>query len=300
MRDEFIQLDEASRIQEQLNTLARREFACRVLLSDTFFSAPRFRKGIPLLEFLHKIRIGHEESIPRPWGVCMPKATPFSLVAQARQNPVVCDRRFGRGKIGGMRATGFFFSILAGFLGAISTAWAGPAFYVDASGGLVRENSNDGFGVNLGMWTSFTHNEGPMQFQLGVQDRYSSFSSSGSDLSTLNIPYVVARLQASIIYLGFGYSPYVMGENNSSGSSTSLSHVSGASSVMGQVGFLAPVTPKFSFGAEGSYQTLNGGALSGSSATYGISALMRFYFDFANGNSGSSNEFHGWRYPFGE
>jgi hypothetical protein len=200
-------------------------------------------------------------------------------------------------------------------LGSASVAQAGPAFYVDFSGSdvflyspgaffnnAVANSEAGAYGLGLGLWTTFTNGDPPVEFQLGLQDRYISGSDSNGDSFGINAAYAVARLQLSRIYLGFGYSPYVMrSTGGSSATSQSLSVVSGASSMMGQLGFLMPITPKFSFGLEASYQTVSVGGVSSPSPIYAGSAFMRFYFGFGQGGgSRSSNEFRGWRYPFGK
>src|SRR6185312_7479763 len=94
-------------------------------------------------------------------------------------------------------------------------ALAGPAFYVDLSGGdfrlsnpasffnnSVSNSTQNAFGAGLGLWTTFTNGEPPLEFQLGLQDRYITGSDSGGHSFVLNTPFAVARLQASLIYLG--------------------------------------------------------------------------------------------------
>ncbi len=204
--------------------------------------------------------------------------------------------------------------LLLPLFGMTASAWAGPTFYVDAGAGYVNlqkpspffngslvSGSASGYGLGIGLWTTFTSNTPALNFQLGLQDRYTGGADSAGTSFGLNIPYLVARLQASLLYLGFGYSPYV---SRSVNGTTSFGPVTGASSMMGQAGVLLPVTPKFSFGIEGSYQTVNSGYGASPSPIIAVTGFMRFYFGFGAGGAGggghTSGEFRGWRYPFGK
>lgn len=190
-------------------------------------------------------------------------------------------------------------------------AFAGAAFYVDAGGAYVQmkdasqfyhgsQNSGTGYGLNLGLWTTFTNGDAPLEVQFGVDDRYEAVSSSGQSYG-LNIPYPVLRLQASRIYLSFGYSPYVMSSiGGNSASSQTLQHVPGARAMMGEIGTLLPVTPRFSFGLAGTYETVSDGGIKSPNPIISGNFFMRFYFGFGDGSTTrKSNEFRGWRYPFG-
>lgn len=196
------------------------------------------------------------------------------------------------------------------FCSVAPRAYAGAAFYVDAGGSYVQmknaasffngtTDSGTGYGMNIGLWTTFTNGDAPLEFQLGVDDRYSSVSPY-----SLNAVYPVVRLQASRIFFSFGYSPYVMGStsgsSSASSSSSSLQHVSGASALMGEAGLLLPVTPLFSFGLSGTYEQVSEGGVKSPSPVISGNVFMRFYFGFGDGSSRKSNEFHGWRYPFGK
>jgi hypothetical protein len=191
-------------------------------------------------------------------------------------------------------------------------SFAGAAFYVDAGGGYVQmkntsqfyNNSslgtNSGYGLNLGLWTTFTSGDPPIEFQFGLQDRYESVSASG-DSYGLNLMYPTARLQLSRLFFSFGYTPFVMSSvGGSSAQNQTLSHVSGADAILGEVGTLLPVTPKFSFGVAFDYEKITSGGVSSPSPIYSGNFFMRFYFDFGGGGSRTSNEYHGWRYPFGK
>jgi len=210
----------------------------------------------------------------------------------------------------------WLFSLIMIELPFAKIAFAGPAFFVDAGVGYVQmqntgtfyNNSslgtNSGYGLNLGLWTTFTNGNPPIEFQLGVQDRYESVSASG-DSYGLNLVYPVVRLQLSRLFFSFGYTPFVMSSiGGSSTANETLSDKSGATAMIGEVGLLLPVTPKFSFGISFSDERVSSGGVASPSPIYTGNFFMRFYFGFGSGgstggSSRTSNEFHGWRYPFG-
>ena len=194
------------------------------------------------------------------------------------------------------------------------SAFAGPAFFVDAGGSYVQmksdnaffgnqiSSSNHGYGLNLGLWTTFTNGNPPLEIQLGVEDRYANIVSS-QDYYGLNVVYPVLRLQASRIFLSGGYSPYVFRSiGGSTSSNQTLSLVKGGSSLLGEVGTLLPITPRFSFGISGVYESVSVGGVKSPSPVISANLFMRFYFGFGSGGLGGrkSNEFRGWRYPFGK
>lgn len=187
-------------------------------------------------------------------------------------------------------------------------ALAGPAFYVDAGGSYVQMkgantffNSNSlgqtAYGMDLGIWTTFTHRETAMDFQFGIYDRQQSILNSGTS-SSLNLILPAVRLQASRVFLTFAYSPYVFGPSNSS--PTGLGRALQSTALLGEMGMLFPITPKFSFGASGSYETIKRNGISGPDPALAGNFFMRFNFGFGSEEaSRPSSEFKGWRYPFG-
>lgn len=193
---------------------------------------------------------------------------------------------------------------------AVSGCWAGPLFYVDAGGGYVQmrnsasffnqsgSGTGSGYGLGLGFFSTLTTRDPVMNFQLGIQDRYETTSNAGAT-DGLNLPYAAVRLQLSRIFFTFGYCPYVWQSiGGASAQSATLSHVSAAYSLLGEAGFLLPVTPRFSFYLSGAYESVSAGGVKSPNPILSGAAGMRFYFGFGAGDSGS-NEFHGWRYPFG-
>jgi hypothetical protein len=188
-----------------------------------------------------------------------------------------------------------------------TTAWAGPSFYADAgvAGTQIHTPSpfwgdgvpsaSIGYGVNYGIWTTFTSNEPVINLQFGIQDRYSSASGNGATYGFM-AAYPEIRLQLSRLYFSFGATPFVMKSLDYNGTSAGLQRVSGASSYLGEVGILFP---KVSFGLSASAEYVHENSFSSPSPIASANAFLRFYFGFGDGSHNSS-EFHGWRYPFGD
>jgi hypothetical protein len=186
-----------------------------------------------------------------------------------------------------------------------SAAWAGPSFYADAGASAVQIHTPSpfwgagspsaglGYGANYGIWTTFTSGEPVLNIQFGIQDRYSSASGNGASYGFM-AAYPELRLQLSRLYFTFGASPFVM----KSGSGTSLSRVTDATSYLGEVGVLFPITPKVSFGLSAAAEYVHENSVSSPNPIASGNAFLRFYFGFGDGSHNSS-EFHGWRYPFG-
>jgi hypothetical protein len=185
-------------------------------------------------------------------------------------------------------------SIYAEGSGAVSQFHNNATFFGPGS----DNPSGLGYGINLGGFVSFSGGDAATDFQLGFQEKMSLGSSSSVSYSILTL-YPAVRVQVSRVYIAGGVSPFVY-------RGTSLSDfkpVSSALAYYGEAGFLFPVTPRFSFGlgATAEWVSVNG-APSPSPVLQGL-ALMRIYWGVGQtGGSGSgptSNEFHGWRYPFG-
>jgi hypothetical protein len=202
----------------------------------------------------------------------------------------------------------------APFLASLTpiVAQAGAAFYVDAGGAVTHIHSPDpfygtgipssgtGYGLNLGIFTTFTERSPAINLQFGLEDRYTSTSNSAAGASyQFMAAYPVLRLQVTRLFLSAGVTPLVWRGETLNGVTTSLSQVSSALSYLGEAGLLLPVTPKFSFGISGSGEWVSVGSSSSPRPIMSGNFFMRFYFDFGSGEYHNSSEFHGWRYPFG-
>jgi hypothetical protein len=213
-----------------------------------------------------------------------------------------------------MRSKPFSAAVVTVFLFA-SSSYAGPLFYVDAGAGYTKMESPSpffsgtssgtpsGYNVGLGLWSTLTTGSPIVNLQFGVLDRYENTQITGTGMTEgLNLPYGAARVQISRLFFTFGYCPYVW--SSSGGTSTTgsvLSHAVGASSMLGEAGLLLPVTPLFSFGLSGSYESVSQNGIKSPSPIISGNVFMRFYFGFFGGSATrSSNEFVGWRYPFGK
>lgn len=197
-------------------------------------------------------------------------------------------------------------------------------FYVDVGGGLSSIRSGSplyggsfpgsadlGIAFDLGIFYNFSNAESGTELHFGINNKYSSGQNGSTSAYALFVPYPEFRLQMSKIYLGFGLSPLIYARNSTSPGIDQFNFTSSSLSILGEVGFLWAVTPKFSLGLNAALQQVStSGVGSGAGTTgpliYDFTGSMRFYFGFsspsggASGSSGrGSGEFNGWRYPFG-
>lgn len=198
-------------------------------------------------------------------------------------------------------------------LSAFSTArvYAG-SFYYEFAGGVSRmsqlspfygnagsSSTGLGWAVNNSLMANFGSG-GPLEFQLGIQHRI-----SGSSDDTMNYgfqaAYPVLRVQLSRLYFAGGYTPFVWRRTSSQLGVQDYARAENTSAFLAEAGFLWPVMRLFSLGVSGSAQFANaGGGGSSPSPVMDGTVLMRFYFGFyGGGKDHDSNEFKGWRYPFG-
>jgi hypothetical protein len=190
-----------------------------------------------------------------------------------------------------------------------NSAWAGASFYADAGASGVEihtpapfwgfgvPSASLGYGLNYGIWTTFSTNEPVINLQFGIQDRYESATGNGASYGYM-AAYPELRLQISRLYFTAGYTPFVMKSLDYNGTSTGLSRVSDATAYLGEAGILFPITPKVSFGLSASVEYVHENSVASPNPIAAGNAFLRFYFGFGDGSHGSS-EFHGWRYPFG-
>lgn len=191
-------------------------------------------------------------------------------------------------------------------------AHAGAAFYVDAGGavseirqpepfyGSGAQSPGVGYGLDFGMFTTFTERSPAINLQFGVLDRYSSGTASATSSSyQLMAAYPVLRLQITRLFFSGGYTPYVWRGETLNGSSSSLSLVTGARAAYGEAGLLAPITPKFSFGFSASSEWITDNHSSSPGPVLAGNIYLRFHFGIGTGEEHESSEFKGWRYPFG-
>jgi hypothetical protein len=204
---------------------------------------------------------------------------------------------------------GLFLTVFCALTALSTTAFAGPAFYADAGGSVVEIHTPSpfwgsgvptpgiGYGLNYGIWTTFSKSEPAINLQFGIQDRYEAASGSGATYGFM-AAYPELRLQLSRLYFSVGATPFIWQSLDYSGANSSLGRVQGATSYLGEAGLLFPVTPKFSFGASASVEYVHTSSVSSPNPIASANAFMRFYFGFGDGSHNSS-EFKGWRYPFG-
>jgi hypothetical protein len=195
-----------------------------------------------------------------------------------------------------------------------SPLWAqASSFYFDLGGGISQyRNANTFAGASVPSPTDmglsanaalfFSLGEGALEFHLGIQERFSNIT-QGANSFGVHSPMAMARIQLARIFLSFGYTTFVWQRLGTGFGIDGFNPLSGATSYAVEVGFLFPLTPKFSIGLlTGAQYVSVGGNLSPAPAM-DIGAVMRFHFGFfgtsEKSTRGSSNEYEGWRYPFG-
>jgi len=137
--------------------------------------------------------------------------------------------------------------------------------------------------------------------QIGIQTLFST-GTSFNEYYTLIAPYPVFRLQMSKIYVGAGLTPFVFKRFQTNPGVDTIGSLTGLAT-MGQVGLLFAITPKFSIAFQVDSQFVSVGGNVSPGPVIDVGAVLRFYFAASGkgggGSSDSSNEFKGWRYPFG-
>lgn len=207
-------------------------------------------------------------------------------------------------------------SLLAA-LGWGSIAHAG-SFYCDIGGGVAKMQSigpfygppadtstSLGYNVNSALFINFADG-GPIELQLGlVQELVSGTGSTTGNSYSLLTLYPALRIQITRLYFTGGYTPFIWQNNAAAGttaSATSFGRAAGATGILGEAGILWPITPEFSLGAAGNLQFIKSDAGSGPNPAMAAAVLMRFhfgYYDKGSGDGTNSNEWKGFRYPFG-
>jgi hypothetical protein len=161
-----------------------------------------------------------------------------------------------------------------------------------------------GLAGNLGLFYGFGRSNSLINLQLGIEDLLAN-STSFDQYYSLLIPYPVLRLQIGRLYVGGGYAPFIFDRLDTT-PGLGASSVSGTG-ILGQFGFLLPVTPKFSLALQADGQFITSGGVASPSPAIDLQVVLRFYFSFlgiggesggGGGSSYSSSESQG-RYPFG-
>jgi hypothetical protein len=159
-------------------------------------------------------------------------------------------------------------------------------------------NSDSGFAASLPVMISFpVRMYKAIDLQLGIMPKYLAAYTITDNHTLLSI-YPALRIQLSKVFIGAGATTVNFQKSSQSG----FGMLSSTLGYYGEFGVLAPITPDFSMGFTGTLSFINS---SSGSRMYGPMAegafLMRFYLGVlgANRNDVESNEFKGWRYPFG-
>ena len=204
------------------------------------------------------------------------------------------------------------------------------SFYTDVSGGITRAqaasssltsdpliknsgggnpaSSGSGYNANLGIFFRPANSAPIVEFHFGILYRIQAMSSDVSGATsltsvayTMNTPFPVLRLQISRLYFGAGYTTMVYRSVGQSTDYFGVQRASSASATYVEGGLLWPITPKFSLAASLAMTSFTQGGAVSPSPVYDANINMRFYWGFSkgDGSKSGSNEFKGWRYPFG-
>jgi hypothetical protein len=208
---------------------------------------------------------------------------------------------------------GTLFAFLLLTLNAKSAAASGSLYY-DLAGGVskfqqtspffgntTQSSTGFGFALNNGIFVNWGGDKRAFAFQLGLQHRMSSASDAAASYA-VQAAYPVMRFQFTRFYVGTGFTPFVWKRSNALGGVDNFSSAKGTSALLAEAGLLMPVTPKFSLGTQASAQFMTSGGTKSPNPILDATVSMRFYFGFfgsGGGDSQSSGEFKGWRYPFG-
>lgn len=188
-------------------------------------------------------------------------------------------------------------------------------FFFEAGGGLsqlrgmepaygvgIPSTSDLGFTVSASAFASFSDGRNPIELQIGFEPRLSSAPAGGTNYSLL-AAYPIVRVQLSTLFFGAGATPLAYTRSSGTAGIDSFTLINGGLAYFGEVGVLWPVTPEFSMGVSGAASFLNGPSGLSPAPVYDGTFFMRFYVGAIGENGPSSgrtsNEFKGWRYPFG-
>jgi hypothetical protein len=198
-------------------------------------------------------------------------------------------------------------------LGGARSASANGSFYYDIAGGISKYQQTSpffgkttagstgfGYALNNGIFVNFGGDQSLFAFQFGLQHRLSAASDAMASYA-VQAAYPVLRLQFTRIYLSTGFTPFVWRRANAMSGLDNFSRANSTTALLAEAGFLMPITPKFSFGVQGSGQFISGNGAQSPNPILDATVSMRFYFGFFGNGGGkhSSGEFKGWRYPFG-
>ena len=160
-------------------------------------------------------------------------------------------------------------------------------------------SANLGPSGNTAFLFSFGNGSSAVDLQFGVQTLLSTGTYT-NEYYTLVTPYPVLRLQLSKLYIGAGLSPLVFRRTQTSPGFDGLGTAT-ALATLGEAGFLFGITPKFSIALQADAQFISA---SSAGPIIDLGVVLRIYFAAstkggAGGSAYSSNEWKGWRYPFG-
>ncbi len=168
-------------------------------------------------------------------------------------------------------------------------------------GSDASNTSGLGFAFNNALMANLSMEGRIFEFHWGVQELWSSAQAGPDNLGYLAV-YPELRIQMSRLFIGAGATPLAWRRSSPESGYDGFASSKSTLSMLGEAGILWPVVHDFSLGATLSGQWVTQSGTSSPAPLLNATILMRFYITFwgkSSGGSGNSNEFKGWRYPFG-
>jgi hypothetical protein len=187
-------------------------------------------------------------------------------------------------------AKNFYFDFDAG----VSQIRSGSALFGSPS----PNSSSYGFEQGATLMANFGSDHSAIELQLGLTNRFTMVSDTNGSF-IFAAPYPLVRVQMSRIFIGAGITPF--GLVTPVQRASAYLHPAFSYTYLVEAGLLVPITPLFSLGVAGSGQFVNSAGTMGPNPIIGATGFMRFHLgNFgSSGSNESSNEWMGWRYPFG-
>ncbi len=184
--------------------------------------------------------------------------------------------------------------------GGVTQFWSGESFFSNSE---IGSTSNLGGNANLGVYYGFADGKAPIDLQVGLHFRLATTSSDLTSFST-HATYANVRLQITRLFITAGITPFVWKRSATTAGIDDFLRQGDTLSFFGEAGLLWPITRDFSLGASLAGQWIQSDAGLSPRPILDAVFIMRFYFGHSGGGAGSgggstSNEWNGWRYPFG-
>lgn len=195
-------------------------------------------------------------------------------------------------------------AVLTGMLSFHARPASATEFYFDAGGGVTQILSASNFlgstDSTLAMGGAFTGALGmdvsgagrSLRFHFGILHKFLTGTDTAGSYG-MQATYPFLRIEMKRFFLTLGATPLLQ-KNTGAGyiSATGLG-------MLGEAGFMFPITPEIAFGLNAGSQWISGGGGLSPAPAFDLGGFFRFYFGKrSSGGSGMEN-YRGWRYPYG-